>query len=266
MYDSFSRQISYLRISVTDRCNLRCRYCMPPEGIHLMKHDDILSFEEIKTTVETLVPFGINKIRLTGGEPLVRKGIENLVGMLSGIQGVEDISLTSNGILLEKYAKALVLNGLKRVNISLDTIDPVQYRELTRGGEIDQVFRGIDAAREAGLAPLKINCVKSAQSSEHDLRKLRMFCSERDLELRFIRQMDLASGTFSRVEGGQGGNCEICSRLRLTANGYFKPCLFSEHEYSVRELGIIDAYKMAITNKPEVGQMNTKNEFYNIGG
>jgi cyclic pyranopterin phosphate synthase len=186
--------------------------------------------------------------------------------MISGIKGVKDISLTTNGILLEKYSKALVLNGLKRVNISLDTIDPVQFRELTRGGEIDQVFRGIDAARAAGLGPIKINCVKSAQSSEQDLTGLRMFCQENDLKLRFIRQMDLASGTFSKVEGGQGGNCEICSRIRLTANGYFKPCLFSEHEYSVRELGIIEAYKMAITNKPEEGQVNTKNEFYNIGG
>ncbi len=266
MYDLYKRKISYLRISVTDRCNLRCSYCMPPEGIQLMSHPDILSFEEIHTIVETLVPFGINKIRLTGGEPLVRKGIEDLVRMISSIEGVKDISLTTNGILLEKYAKALALNGLKRVNVSLDTVDPIHYRELTRGGEIDQVFKGIDAARAAGLGPIKINCVRSSQSSEHELIKLKVFCQENDLNLRFIRQMDLATGSFSQVEGGQGGNCKICNRIRLTANGYFKPCLFSEHEYSVRELGILEAYKMAIANKPEEGQMNTKNEFYNIGG
>lgn len=266
MFDSFNRQISYLRISVTDRCNLRCRYCMPQEGVQLMRHEDILSFEEIAQIVETLVPLGISKIRFTGGEPLVRKGIEQLIGMISAIPGVNDLSLTTNGLLLDKYADVLVNNGLKRINISLDTVDPDLYRELTRGGEIDQVFKGIDAAQRAGLDPVKINCVKSEQSNEEDLHLLREFCVERGLELRFIRQMDLASGLFSQVEGGQGGNCKICSRIRLTANGYFKPCLFSENEFSIRELGIVKAFEMAIGHKPKKGRLNTKNAFYNIGG
>ena len=266
MYDLYNRKISYLRVSVTDRCNLRCRYCMPPKGIQLISHAEILSFEEITTIIETLIPEGIEKIRFTGGEPLVRAGFEHLIGMVSGISGVRDLSLTTNGILLGKYAHALVSNGLKRVNISLDTIDPIKFKELTRGGDINQVLRGIEAAQDAGLGPIKINCVKTNQSSEQELDDLKMFCMERNLDLRFIRQMDLASGSFSQVDGGAGGNCKICSRIRLTANGFFKPCLFSEHEYSVRELGIINAYMLALENKPEEGKINTRNEFYNIGG
>jgi len=239
---------------------------MPQEGIRLLEHNDILSFEEITTIIETLVPFGISKIRFTGGEPLVRNGIEKLIGMVSGISGVADISLTTNGLLLEKYAFMLASNGLKRVNISLDTTDPHRYQKLTRGGDIHQVFRGIEAAQAAGLTPIKINCVKSDQTSEEELQNLNLFCHERNLELRFIRQMNLASGSFAQVEGGEGGNCQICSRIRLTANGFFKPCLFSEYEYSVRKLGIIEAFMNAVNNKPEQGKVNTKNEFYNIGG
>jgi cyclic pyranopterin phosphate synthase len=239
---------------------------MPPDGVKMMKHSEILSFEEISSIIETLVPIGINKIRFTGGEPLVRSGIEDLIGMVSKITGVNDISLTTNGILLKELAQSLVSNGLTRVNVSLDTIDPVQYKALTRGGDIRQVFKGIEAARAAGLDPIKINCVRTDQTSEKDLNDLRLFCQEQKLALRFIRQMSLSSGSFSQVEGGDGGNCEICNRIRLTANGYFKPCLFSDFEFSVRELGIVNAYRLALEHKPQKGMMNTRNEFYNIGG
>ncbi len=266
MYDSFDRKISYLRISVTDRCNLRCRYCMPAEGIQMMDHNDILSFEEISAVVEKLVPMGINKIHFTGGEPLVRKGIEKLIGMVSGISGIEDIGLTTNGILLEEKAPGLAANGLKRVNVSLDTIDPDKYRRITRGGNIVQVFKGIEMAQSVGFNPIKINCVKTSETSEKELKALKIFCSKRNLALRYIRQMDLASGRFEQIEGSDRGNCELCNRIRLTAKGNFKPCLFSEFEYNIRELGVIDAFKRALANKPERGMSNTRNEFYNIGG
>ncbi len=266
MYDLFDRNISYLRISVTDRCNLRCRYCMPPEGIQMIDHREILSFEEIAIVINTLVPFGVNKIRFTGGEPLVRKGIEQLIGMVSTISGIEDISLTTNGVLLGKYAAVLAANGLKRINISLDTIDSEKYKEITGGGDIKHVFKGLEEALSAGLNPIKINCVKTEETSEKELNDLELFCNEKRIELRYITQMNLASGSFSKLEGGNRGHCELCNRIRLTANGYFKPCLFSEHEYNIRELGIVNAFSMALENKPERGMINTRNEFYNIGG
>ncbi len=266
MFDSYNRKISYLRISVTDRCNLRCHYCMPATGIQMIDHNEILSFEEITEVVKKLVPMGISKIRFTGGEPLVRKGIENLVGMVSAIPGIRDIALTTNAIRLEEYAGILAEKGLKRVNISLDTVDPDRYSEITRGGDIGHVFRGIEKARTAGLEPVKINCVRTADTSEKELKDMELFCLKENLEIRYIRQMDLASGSFYGVEGGDGGYCGKCNRIRLTANGNFKPCLFSEYEYNIRELGIVQAYQMALANKPARGQVNSRNEFYNIGG
>jgi cyclic pyranopterin phosphate synthase len=266
MYDSFNRKISYLRISVTDRCNLRCRYCMPPQGIKALNHKEILSYEEITSVVKTLVSFGINKIRLTGGEPLVRKGIENLIGMISALPGICEVTLTTNGVLLNDLAPSLAINGLSRVNISLDTINPERYRQITRGGDISHVIRGIDAALKAGIEPVKINCVINPGTNERELNDLQEFCRERNLELQYIRQMDLASGKFWSVEGGNGGNCRICNRVRLTANGNFIPCLFSEQEFNIRELGIVRAFQEAVESKPIRGKVNTKNKFYNIGG
>ena len=266
MLDRFNRKINYLRISVTDRCNLRCRYCMPEEGACWLKHADILTYEEIRDVVEAAVPLGIDKIRLTGGEPLVRKDIVNLVGMISAVQGVRDIAMTTNGIVLEKYAKDLAQAGLHRINISLDTVDPVKFRELTRGGDIREVFRGIEAARLAGLSPIKINCVVSASSGEPDALLVRAFCEKNGLQVRFIRQMELNAGHFSIVDGGTGGDCTHCNRLRLTSNGKMKPCLFSDLEYDIRQLGIEESIRLALEGKPEKGTVNVNNCFYNIGG
>jgi GTP 3',8-cyclase len=266
MYDRFNRRINYLRVSVTDRCNLRCTYCMPAEGIRLISHDEILSFEQIAEVVKEAVALGIDKVRITGGEPLVRKGVVNLVSMISQIEGVRDLGMTTNGTLLEKYAEDLAKAGLHRVNISLDTLDPEKYRQVTRGGDIATVLAGIKAAKSAGLEPIKINCVVTKSSSEPDAAEIREFCRKNGLGVQFIPMMNLETGCFSSVEGGEGGNCRSCSRLRLTANGYIKPCLFSNGQISIRELGIREALLQAVSMKPERGQTNNTDKFHNIGG
>ena len=266
MYDRFNRHINYLRISVTDRCNLRCRYCMPEEGIHLMNHKDILSFEEITDVVKVAVSQGIDKFRITGGEPLARKNIVTLIAMIAAVSGVNDLSMTTNGIRLEEFAQPLKDAGLHRVNISLDTMNAGKFSEITRGGDINKVLRGIQAAREAGFDPVKINCVVFKSSNEEDAKEVKEFCRMNDLQVRFIHQMNLESGEFSVVEGGNGGNCRQCNRLRITANGMVKPCLFDEQEFSVREMGAEKALLGALNNKPLNGCINSKGSFYNIGG
>lgn len=265
MYDRFNRPINYLRISVTDRCNLRCSYCMPEEGIQLLDHSDILSFEEIADFTKIAVSHGINKVRLTGGEPLVRRNIVDLVAMLASIDGLEDLSMTSNGILLSKYAIDLKKAGLQRINLSLDTVSPEKYCHITRNGDLEQVMEGIEAARMAGLEPIKINCVLLGQPDEETLQ-LKQFCESRGLSLRFIHQMNLKTGEFSTVEGGEGGNCSKCNRIRLLANGDIKPCLFSDLVYNIRKLGPMEALNLTIGNKPRSGTYNKSGEFYNIGG
>jgi GTP 3',8-cyclase len=266
VYDRYNRNINYLRISVTDRCNLRCTYCMPEEGIPLLQHSDILTFDEIRDFTEAAVAAGITKVRITGGEPLVRKGITTLVGMIAGIKGIKDLSMTTNGVLLSAYAEELKSAGLQRVNISLDTIEHENFRNITRGGTIQDVFEGIKAARSAGLLPVKINCVIKSSEDEADALAVKQFCLDNKLEIRYIRQMDLVSGHFSTVVGGTGGDCSLCNRLRLTANGKLKPCLFNAIGFDIRELGFEKALKMAIDKKPECGSRNESGTFYNIGG
>ncbi len=266
MYDRFKRNINYLRISVTDRCNLRCVYCMPEQGVELIKHEEILSFEEITEIVRTGVELGIDKVRITGGEPLVRRGIVDLVEMLSQIGGIKDLAMTTNGVFLDKYAEPLAKAGLHRVNISLDTLDPERFREITRVGSIETVLRGIEAAKNAGLTPVKINCVIKKTPLEKDAREVAAFCKKNDLKVRFIKEMDLEDGIFSKVIGGEGGHCAVCNRLRLTANGKLKPCLFSDLEFDVRELGIKEAFLQAVGQKPRSGTENKINKFSNIGG
>jgi cyclic pyranopterin phosphate synthase len=266
MYDRFNRHINYLRISVTDRCNLRCKYCMPAEGIELMQHDDILSFEQIVEVVKASVKNGVTKVRLTGGEPLVRKGIVDLVRMIAEIKGIEDLALTTNGTLLEQFAQLLKDAGLKRVNISLDTLDPECYYDLTRGGSVESVFRGIKAAQDAGFSPIKINCVVMKSSDEPNALAVKKFADENGLGIRFIHQMDLRTGEFSKVEGGEGGDCKSCNRIRLTANGGFKPCLFNDNCFNIKEFGIERALEKAVSSKPKAGTKNQSGRFYNIGG
>jgi cyclic pyranopterin phosphate synthase len=267
MLDRFNRNISYLRISVTDRCNLRCSYCMPEEGIALIDKKEILSLEEIVEVVRTgASKFGIRKIRFTGGEPLVRSGIVELVKEVSSIEGIEETAMTTNGILLAEYASALKKAGLKRVNVSLDTLSSVKFSEITRGGKVERVKEGIAAARSAGLTPVKINVVKTEQTDLKELEALEDYCRDNDLRIRYIRQMNLKTGTFSKVEGGSGGNCAICNRLRLMSNGNIKPCLFSNHTFNIREEGIEKAFQLALGHKPKKGEANSNHDFYNIGG
>ncbi len=266
MYDLYRRNINYLRISVTDRCNLRCVYCMPESGVDLISHSEILTFEEIAEIVNVAVGLGIDKVRITGGEPLVRKGIVDLVKMLAEIKGIKDLSMTTNGTLLSRFAVPLAKAGLQRVNISLDAIKPEKYRAITRVGDIRNVMDGIEAAADAGLKPIKINCVIKKSKDEPDAREVEAFCIEKGFQIRFIKEMDLEKGVFSRVIGGDGGHCKICNRLRLTANGKIKPCLFSDLEFDVRELGIEQAILRAVGKKPESGTENKVNSFSNIGG
>ncbi|MEA3443211.1 MAG: radical SAM protein [Bacteroidota bacterium] len=266
MFDQYNRLINYLRISVTDRCNLRCVYCMPAEGIQLMQHNDILSYEEMYEVAKTGASMGINKIRITGGEPLVRKGIVGFVEMLSGIKEIKDLGMTTNGILLEKYAGDLATAGLHRINISLDTMNADKFRQITRGGNINSVFRGIEAAAKANLLPIKINTVIRNNKEETDAVAVKEYCEKNDLEIRYIHVMELSKGEFSVVEGGEGGDCANCNRLRLTANGMINPCLFSNIGYSVRKLGSKEAIRQALENKPACGTVNEVGQFYNIGG
>jgi cyclic pyranopterin phosphate synthase len=239
---------------------------MPAEGVPHMDHKEILSFDEIVDVVKFGVSIGINKVRLTGGEPLVRRGIVDLVRMIWNVKGITDLSMTTNAILLDKYAVDLKEAGLQRLNISLDTLDAEKFKEVSRGGDINQVFNGIAAAKKAGLTPIKINCVIWESSKEENAQAVAKYCENNDLKIRFIHQMNLKTGEFSVVEGGDGGNCKQCNRLRLTASGDIKPCLFSDLSYNVRKLGVEEAFNQAIGNKPKVGTYNKSGDFYNIGG
>jgi len=239
---------------------------MPEEGIQLLRHADILSYDEISNFTKVAVENGVTKVRITGGEPLVRKGVTALVEMISDIDGTVDLSMTTNGVLLKHYARELKSAGLHRVNISLDTIDPDKFRTITRNGNIRDVFEGIEAAKDARLLPVKINCVIKESKEEEEARGVTRFCKENNLEIRYIRQMDLVKGHFSRVEGGTGGDCNSCNRLRLTANGKLKPCLFNNIEFDIRKLGYEEAIRQAIELKPECGSTNDTDTFYNIGG
>ncbi|MGD1120103.1 MAG: GTP 3',8-cyclase MoaA [Dehalococcoidales bacterium] len=197
--DSFQRPINYLRISVTDRCNLRCVYCMPPEGITLMSHYDILSYEEIYTLVKAAAELGINKVRLTGGEPLVRAGLPDLVQLIAGIDSINDISLTTNGILLAKYAAELEDAGLMRVNVSLDTLKPERFRQITRCGELADTLKGIEAAKEAGLTPVKINMVVMAGVNDDEIPDFARKTVSDGWNVRFIEQMPVNSAPLSEA-------------------------------------------------------------------
>jgi len=239
---------------------------MPEGGVPMLKHEEILNFEEIVDVTKAAVKKGVDKIRITGGEPLVRKGIVDLVKMIGEIDGISDFSMTTNAILLEQFAEDLKKAGLQRVNISLDTIDPEKFSQITRGGDIQKVFAGIEAAKKAGLKPIKINCVIKKSEQEPDAVDVARFCAENGLFVRYITEMDLEKGEFSIVHGGSGGDCAHCNRIRLTANGMIKPCLFSDIEYSVRELGAENAIDLAIGNKPQSGHVNLTGKFYNIGG
>ena len=268
MLDRFNRKIYYLRISVTDRCNLRCTYCMPETGIQLKNHSDILSFEQIVSIVREAVKLGITKVRLTGGEPLIRKDISSLVEQLRAVKGIREITLTTNGVLLEKMAKGLKKAGLDRLNISLDTLDPGKYRCLTRIGNLDRVLRGIDAALEVGFRNTKLNMVLIPGVNTDEVEALKRFCLEKGLRLQRINQYSLSTITSinRQFTTERPLNCSICNRIRLTADGFIKPCLFSNIEIPVNLDHIGDSLRQAIVNKPECGTFCSSRENWQIGG
>jgi len=342
--DSFGRRIDYLRISVTDRCNFRCVYCMPPEGVPWRDMEDILSFEEIERFAAAAVGEGISKIRLTGGEPLVRKGIVEHVARLRAITGIEAIAITTNGVLLPRYAEQLVEAGLTRVNISLDTLDLEVFSAVTRGGKLDDTLAGIDAAFASGMHPVKLNVVV-VRSLNQDLLSFANLTRDRAVHVRFIEYMpvggegepmpggacsaDTTAGawsiedhvpsdeivalltaqgaaagfgelekvargdapggwgpaTYYRFPGAQGTIgvisplshhfCGECNRLRLTADGKLRTCLFSDEELDARtvlrqgtEADLHALIKLALASKPESHNMRigTLRRMSQIGG
>jgi cyclic pyranopterin phosphate synthase len=282
LVDSLGRVHTNLRISVTDRCNLRCFYCMP-EDVVFKPRDEILSYEEITRVVAALAPLGVNKLRLTGGEPLVRSGLQHLIANLKQIEGIDDIALTTNGILLTEQAQALYDAGLDRLNISLDTLDDEVFEKLSRRRGIERVLAGIDAARKLPFRKIRLNAVSIKNLTEQEIVPLGRYARERKIELRFIEFMPLdADGnwdleqvlpgqeirrileeefsplrpvdrdepsqpatTFEYVDGGGRIGfinpvtepfCSSCNRLRMTAEGKIRNCLFSQVEWDLSEI------------------------------
>ncbi len=276
MTDTFGRKITYLRISVTDLCNLRCVYCMPENGIEKRCHSDIMSIEEIVTSVEAAADCGITKVRITGGEPLVRKGITDICRSVGKIPGIEEICITTNGVLLPRYAQELRDAGVSRLNISLDTLDPEKYSRLTRIGRLEDALAGLDAAEKAGFTGTKINAVLIGGVNSDEIPALVGLTRDRDIEFRFIELMPIGecsdwdksrfipgstvleavpelvedgmSGVsrMYRVPGWKGRVglidpishrfCDQCNRIRITADGKVKPCLHSAGEFDLRGL------------------------------
>ena len=283
LVDRFGRVHTDLRISVTDRCNLRCVYCMPEEGVAFRQHGEILRFEEIRRFVQVAARLGVREVRLTGGEPLVRRDVCRLVEMLAAVPGIDDLAMTTNGILLPRYAEPLKAAGLDRLNVSLDTLNRRKFHQISRRDELPRVLEGIEAARRAGFRKIKLNALAIRDFTEEEVVPLADFARSRGLELRFIEFMPLdgddqwdaervlpgreilgilgaRSGRLepvaqdgSRAPATQyrfpdGGTpiglistmsdpfCHRCSRLRLTADGKLRNCLFSPEEWDARSL------------------------------
>ena len=264
MHDSFNRKISYIRISVTDRCNLKCKYCIT-EATEFIPRDQVLSREKIVEVAQTAISMGFNKIRLTGGEPLVRPDIIEIVSDIAKIEGLEDFAMTTNAIMLKGMAADLKAAGLHRLNIHLDTIESQKFSDITCGGKIDSVLDGIREAKRVGFTNFKMNCVISEWNTAEDKEAIRAFALAEGIHPQFIRQMNLAKGEFWPVEGGAGGRCGECNRIRMSCDGKIYPCLFSDQAYDIAELGIEGAIKLAIHEKPESGTKAVRN-FNTLGG
>lgn len=193
--DRWGRPVTYLRVSVTDRCNFRCVYCMPAEGVTRQEHAAILTYEEIAEVVRVAAEEGVREVRLTGGEPLVRQDLPLLVRMIAEIPGIEDLSLTTNGFLLDRMARALVDAGLKRINVSLDTLKPDRFQRITRGGDINRVLRGLETAEAVGLNPIKINVVAMRGVNDDEIEDMARLTLERNWNVRFIELMPISNQT-----------------------------------------------------------------------
>ena len=282
MQDSFGRRIEYLRISVTDKCNLRCVYCMPEEGLPWLKHEQILRYEEIAEIVRVMAGMGLKRVRLTGGEPLVRKDLPLLVGMLKDVPGIEDIALSTNAVLLGDNAEALKAAGVGRVNVSLDSLREARVDDVARrSGYFQRILEGIAAAERVGFEPLKINVVLMRGRNEDEVEDFARMTMERPWHVRFIEVMPVGDNldisaneyvsaleilqrlqniaelvpvtgpqgngpaTYFRFEGAAGtigvitpmshNYCDRCNRMRLTADGQLRPCLFGDIQTNLRD-------------------------------
>ncbi len=300
--DRYKRVIDYMRVSITDRCNLRCLYCMP-DGGKPVEYKEIMSYEEIVRIIRVSSSLGVRKIRLTGGEPLARKNVQFLIREIKGIEGIEELSLTTNGVLLSRYVDEIREAGLDRLNVSLDSLRPERYREITGGGSLDKVIEGIERAHDVGLRPVKLNVVVIRGINDDEIEDFAGFTLTRPYQVRFIEFMpgkgnhwteDLCVSSeeikrrieavahlepvrlrrhgparYYRFRDGTGvvgfisaishHFCSDCNRLRLTAEGKIRPCLFSETEIDLRaalrmgasdeELGRL--LRLAVEVKPE---------------
>lgn len=268
MFDGYNRRITYLRISVTDRCNLRCIYCMPPQGVLLREKTHFLSYEDIIKIVRVAAGLGISKVRITGGEPLVRKDIGQLIHRIKVVQGVREVAITTNGVLLVSQAFELKRSGLDRINVSLDTLDPHKYRFLTRGGDLNRVLKGIQAIQNAGFENTKINMVVIPGFNDNEMNVIAQFCRSQGLQLQRINHYSLheLSETGQRYEAERPLSCEKCNRIRLTADGKLKSCLFSDIEFPVDFNDIAASLHKAINHKPEKSLKCTVRGNWEIGG
>jgi cyclic pyranopterin phosphate synthase len=280
LVDSWGREIRSLRVSVTDKCNFRCRYCMPAEGLEWLPREEVLSFEEIARLVRVLSAMGVDEVRLTGGEPLVRRDLPVLVSFLAEIPGVRDLSLTTNGVLLDRLAGPLVEAGLRRLNVSLDSLSHVRFAEITRRDALDRVLTGLEEAeRYPELRPIKVNCVAMRGFTEEEVPALAELARRKPYVVRFIEFMPLdadqawredevltggeiralieerwplveipakPSSTARRFRFADGAGeigfvnpvsepfCSSCDRIRLTADGQLRTCLFSRREWDLK--------------------------------
>jgi cyclic pyranopterin phosphate synthase len=265
MRDSFDRDISYLRISVTDKCNLRCRYCMPAEGVPPRRHEDLLSFEQMADVARAAVGLGVTKVRLTGGEPLVKRGIVGLVRMIASIDGLEHLAMTTNGTLLGSVAPRLRDAGLDSINLSLDTLDPERYRVLTRGGILEEALAGLAAALASGF-PVKINMVVLDDTGEAEVERMRAFAAAQGVRLQLINHFELGEPKRDQFAFDRPPPCGTCNRIRLTADGMLKPCLHSDTEVRLDFSRLGESLREAVLAKPRRGGVCTVRAMPQIGG
>ena len=265
MRDAFGREIEYLRISVTDRCNLRCVYCMPEEGVRLIPHADILSFEQIESIARVAVRLGMTKIRLTGGEPLVRRDLAHLVAMLGAIPGLKILAMTTNGTLLEPLAAGLAASGLDSVNISIDSLDPERYRRITRGGDLGAALAGARAARACGLE-VKFNMVVMDDTSREDIDALRDLAASMSANVQTISRYSLQENKRDGGEFDRPPPCGRCNRIRLLAGGTLRSCLHSDLGIPVNFDDIEGSLRSAVLGKPNRGGVSSTPSVGQIGG
>jgi len=241
---------------------------MPPEGVPKKKHSDIISYEDIVKVVREAVVFGISKIRITGGEPLIRKDIVDLVREIRSVQGVRELVLTTNGVLLEQMAESLREAGIDRINISLDTLIPEKYNKLVGGGDILRVFKGIEKVKEAGFINTKINMVIISGFNDNEVESMRLFCEENGLSLQRINHYSLYDiGSIDRkYEAERPLKCSSCNRIRLTSDGKLKPCLFSDIEIPLDLENPEKSLRKAVLSKPKRGIANKTRGNWEIGG